>query len=298
MLAVLNPGETITAVMSGAAATTNPVYSTSWWEGESSDQSVGSLNGTTAVTVVNEPNGGARIANRVTIYNGDTAAVTVTISKVVDGTIHNLSKTVMPVGSTLTVDARGVHLIDTNGQQLTSSAVLGGTAGTSPVSTVVAVDAPGVVQHTILTLTDLLITVGNTTLISFGNVKVYDFPAGRILVLGAQFDSITFDFTHADNNTPIDGADGGDISFGTTGTANSTLDGTDVDIVPKAGADPLSGGFAGAALAASAQFDGTSTAKDIYLNVIIDDDDVADAASDVLKVSGVLEFHWLLLGDY
>ncbi len=299
MLAVLNPGETITAVMSGAAATTNPTYSSLWHDSNGApDQEIGSLNGVTAATVVSASSPSSRLVDSVAIYNIDTAAVTVTIAQVIGGTSTNLCRVVMPINSALIFDGSGVKVVDTDGQQLTTVDAITGTAGTSPVSTSVATDAAGVVQHTILTLTDLSITVGNTTNISFGSVKVYDFPAGRILILGAQFDSITVGLGDVGNSTPIEGTDGGDIAFGTTATADSTLGGTDVDIVPSTGADPISGGFTGAALAVQAQFDGTTTPIDMYLNMLIDDDDVANGASDVLLMSGVVEFFWVMLGDY
>lgn len=99
-------------------------------------------------------------------------------------------------------------------------------------------------------------------------------------------------------NTPIDSADGGDVAIGSTAPGDGTLTGTDVDLVPSTSIDPISGGITGAALAATAQFDGTTTPLDAYLNILIDDADVADGASDVLQVSGVVEIHWVLLGDY
>ncbi len=155
-----------------------------------------------------------------------------------------------------------------------------------------------VVHRTTITLTDTPVTAANTTGVSFGGVKIYDMPAGRVLVLGATVGALTFDLTDDGNVTPIDGADGGDIAFGTTVAGDGTLTGTDVDIIPSHSIDPISGGSAGAALGASAVFDGTSTAVDIYLNVLIDDADVADTASDVLLVSGVLNLVWVDLGDY
>jgi hypothetical protein len=49
--------------------------------------------------------------------------------------------------------------------------------------------------------------------------------------------------------------------------------------------------------AAPAAHDGTSTAKDAYLNIIIDDADVADAASDTVLVTGTVQIVWCFFGD-
>jgi hypothetical protein len=153
------------------------------------------------------------------------------------------------------------------------------------------------VKQTTLTLASTPVTVANTTGASFGGVKLYDFPAGRILVLGV---SASLGFVWTDEDIAADGS--GDYSLGTTITADATLATTDVDLLPStAMTDPAVLGVAAAtsaALAASAQFDGTATAKDLNLNIIIDDADVSDAASDVVLASGTVTVHWINLGDY
>lgn len=164
-------------------------------------------------------------------------------------------------------------------------------------STIVKSTGVGV-NRTVIQLVGKTITVANTTGISFGNVKIFDFPKGRILVLGCVLQDLTVGLTNAGNVTPIDAADGGDVSLGSTGTSDSTLNGTDVDLLPSTSIDPLSGGIAGAALAAHAVFDGTTTPLDMYLNMIIDDADVGDGASDVLEISGIIVVTWINLGSY
>lgn len=153
-----------------------------------------------------------------------------------------------------------------------------------------------VVKQTVLSLTATPVTVANTTGASFGGVKLYDFPAGRILVLGVTAD-LSMDWSASD----IVATGSGDFSMGTTITADATLDGTDVNLLPSTGMlDPFVAGVGTAkgALAASAQFDGTSTAIDANLNIIIDDADVADAASDIVLVTGTVKLTWINLGDY
>lgn len=156
----------------------------------------------------------------------------------------------------------------------------------------------GAFKQTVLTIAGLPVTVGNTTGVSFGGTKIFTFPEGRIYVLGSTIKTVTFGLTNAGNATPIDGVDGGDFSLGTTVAGDGTLTGTDVDILPATGIDPISDGVAGATLAAAAFFDGTGTAKDIYFNILIDDADVEDATSDVLEVSAISTITWISLGDY
>lgn len=153
-----------------------------------------------------------------------------------------------------------------------------------------------VVKQTVLSLTATPVTVANTTGASFGGVKLYGFPAGRILVLGVTAD-LSMDWSASD----IVATGSGDFSMGTTITTDATLDGTDVNLLPSTGMlDPFAAGVGTAkgALAASAQFDGTSTAIDANLNIIIDDADVDNAASDIVLVTGTVKLTWINLGDY
>lgn len=289
MLCVLTPNDSLTVVMSGAAATTNPTYSVIF-DGEGVlNESSGSLSGATAVTLVAAPKDGRRVVKSVRLNNVDTAAVTLTLRKIENGTtIPLVSRTLQP-NDVLRSNEEG-HVV------LSASTVSG--AGTVGTGTTASEQGSSVVHKTVLTMDDVLVTVGNTTGISFGGTKIYDFPAGRILVLGVTADDISFDVTNAGNVTPIAITHGGDISIGTTAPTDGTLTNADVDLLPSTSIDPISAGVAGAALAASAQFDGTATAKDAFFNIIIDDADVADGASDVLMVNGVVTIHWINLGDY
>lgn len=298
MLAVLGTSDSLTAVMSGAAATTNPTYA-AWWRERFGDfnQPVGSLNGTTAVTLVSAPSQGQRTVESIQVFNGDTAAVTVTIAKVVSGTSFTLAKSTIPAGGTLLVNAVGLRVVDSSGQVLQTISDTSGAVGVAS-NGAAAAETGGLIRKTVLTLTNVPVTVGNTTGISFGGTKIYDFPAGRILILGSVLSNLTFDLSHEDNATPISGTMGGDISVGTTAPSDGTLTNEDVDLIPSTSIDPISSGVAGAALAASAQLDGTGTAKDAFINVLIDNADVADGASDVILVNGTLTLIWCLLGDY
>lgn len=198
-----------------------------------------------------------------------------------------------------------IELSTSSGAQTLSNKTLADVAGMTTVvgigakngATVSAVENGGAVVHkTVLTLASTPVTVANVTGASFGGVKVYDFPEGRILVLGTTA-NLSFNW----HGLTIDEAGSGDFSLGSTLTADATLGGTDVNLLPSTGMlDPFVAGVGTGkgALAASAHFDGTSAALDAYLNLIIDDADVADAASTIVLVSGTITLTWINLGDY
>jgi len=159
-------------------------------------------------------------------------------------------------------------------------------------------------HQTLLTCVALPVVTGNTTGASFGSKQLYTFPEGYIKIerCTAKFSLITFN-TEAGATGDIDGAGSGDYSIGTTATADATLATTDVDLLlSSAMLDPFVVGVgrsnAGTVLAASALFDGTTTAITSYLNVIIDDADVSDgAASDNVYFTGEIRITWHWHGD-
>lgn len=151
-------------------------------------------------------------------------------------------------------------------------------------------------HKTTVTFSNFPITVGNTTGVSFGGTKLYDFPLGRLLIKGSVLKDVVVGLGSPLNLTPIAAGDGGDISMGSTVAGDGTLTNADVDLIPSTSIDPMSGGLTRAALAAAAAFDGSTTAIDAYINMLIDDADVEDEASDVLLLSGVWVCTWDNLG--
>ena len=155
---------------------------------------------------------------------------------------------------------------------------------------------PGV-HKPVITLTAFPVTVANTTGISFGGAKYYDFPAGGIMHLGATANFTAINWAGQD----IAAAGSGDFSLGTTITADGTLATTEVNLLPSSAMlDPFvaSVGTGVGVSTAVAFADGTTTAVDANLNVIIDDADVADGASDVVLFTGTITHYWINLGDY
>jgi energy-converting hydrogenase Eha subunit F len=173
--------------------------------------------------------------------------------------------------------------------------------GVVPVSlgaTAVASEAGDALIHqTTITLTDLAQAVANGT--EYQGTKIYDFPAGRILVLGvvasiAQKTTSAIDTTL---NAEVTGA----LAIGTATASNVTLDGAMADLLPSTAFTSsatinVAGAAVGAALAASAQFDGTSTAKDVFINTsYATTTDVDGNATQTL--TGTVTITWLNLGD-
>jgi hypothetical protein len=130
-------------------------------------------------------------------------------------------------------------------------------------------------------------------------VKVYDFPAGRILILGATINALVTT-NNAFNANP------NDVYYVGVGTADGTqaadadLTNTEQDIIPKTTLDSVGNTDLDldwhAALAASAQFDGTSTAVDLYVNVAVPA--ASNSKASTHAVTGTMTVTWINLGDY
>lgn len=129
--------ESIVVAMSGAAATTNPDFTSAWADDTGSAFTEGStdgaLNGTSSVTLVAAPAASTRrVVKNITIYNRDTAAVTITVSFNANSTLRNIAKVTLQVGDTWTLD--GAY--DTTGalKQTLGTANLASVTGTLGVS--------------------------------------------------------------------------------------------------------------------------------------------------------------------
>lgn len=101
--------KSLTAVMSGAAATTNPDFMSAWSDNTGTSFTEGStdgaLNGVTAVTLVASPSASTRrLIKTVYIQNKDTAAVTLTIYYNNNSTLRTIAKVTLQVGDTWSTD--------------------------------------------------------------------------------------------------------------------------------------------------------------------------------------------------
>ena len=109
--------KSIVVAMSGAAATTNPDFTSAYGDDTGSafteGANDGALNGTSSVTLVAAPASSTRrVVKNITIENKDTAAVTLTISYNNNSTLRTIAKVTLAVGDTWTTDGT----FDTNGQ--------------------------------------------------------------------------------------------------------------------------------------------------------------------------------------
>lgn len=176
--------------------------------------------------------------------------------------------------------------------------------GTSPVATVTAFEkGNATVKQTYLECNAVTVTITDDAGVAqFGGVKIYDFPEGMLLMKGALCSGT---LTAGVTGTIIDDWDG-DIALGTaTATTGATLTGTEADYMPSvavsAGASDKDGvvdavSVATALTESGARWhDGTATAKDLFLNFVIDDD--ASHTAGTAEFTGTIVINWEMMGD-
>lgn len=155
----------------------------------------------------------------------------------------------------------------------------------------------GIVHVTTLTFTATPITMRDTE--QGGGVKVYDFPAGRILILGSK-GTVAVTTTSILANT-LNASKTCNWGVGSVTQANATLATTEQDIV-NVGAFTSSATINVAGAAANSYgvltpLDGTSTAIDAFLNLAVAGADDIDGDATV-TVTGTVAISWINLGDY
>lgn len=153
-------------------------------------------------------------------------------------------------------------------------------------------------RTTEITLTAFVQTI--TDALAYGSTLLYTLPEGRILVLGVTA-NLVFTITSVEAST-INNNASLTWGLGTAAASNITLSSTMIDLMPKttkvlAAAINVPNSASGAALAASAQFDGTATAKPCYINFGFETNTDIDADG-TLQVDGTILITWLWLGDY
>lgn len=161
-----------------------------------------------------------------------------------------------------------------------------------------AVEYQAATQKTVLTFTltgdhDLDLADGDHGT----GIQVYGLPEGRILILGATIDAVVVtsaNYEASPNDVFV-------VACGTVvGADDNTLTDTEADIIPSTeldtvGATELTLDWH-AALAASAHFDGTGTAKDLYVNVACTD--ASASGANTYAITGTMTISWVNLGDY
>jgi len=129
MIVLDTTSKSITVVMSGAPATTNPSFTAAYADNNGTSFTEGAndgvLNGTTAVTVVSAPAASTRrIINTITVENNDTAVVTITVGYLNTASTRVIVKVTLQIGDTWTTN--GAY--DTNGNLKQSGTSSGGGA--------------------------------------------------------------------------------------------------------------------------------------------------------------------------
>lgn len=161
----------------------------------------------------------------------------------------------------------------------------------------------GVLHKTLLTCAATPVTITDETgVVQWGGTaKLYDFPEGAILIFGAVIDgSITLGVTGTIENNWAGG-----IALGTiTATTGATLISTEADILKEV---DVSAATAKVAVvdavpsvtqidqSAAVWLDGTGTAKDMYLNLVVDDSGTHTSGTGTY--TGTVQVVWLNLGD-
>ena len=158
----------------------------------------------------------------------------------------------------------------------------------------------GIMYETVFTLSDVAVALTDeAATVAYGGLKIYDFPAGAIMTVGA-----TSDLDLTKSSAGVNNDWDGDFGLGTATAGNdATLTSTEDDILPTTATPQASAGATTAngqsAAAENVVFDGTSTAKDLYLNFLVDDadQDVNGTACNLIA-NGTIRVLWINLGDY
>ena len=156
----------------------------------------------------------------------------------------------------------------------------------------------GPVFQVTLTLNEVGQTVVNGT--EYQGTKLFTFPEGRIFVLGST--ATLRQKTTSTLASTLNASSTGAIALGTVTASSTTLSTTMADLLPSTAFTSsatinVAGTAVSAALAAAAQFDGTSTAKSMFLNTAYATTTDVDADA-TQTISGTIVCTFVWLGDY
>jgi len=189
--------------------------------------------------------------------------------------------------------------VTVDGVLLKDGEVQPATDATANGTGVVATSEQLQVRTLTLTLTNTPVVMADEAgVVAYGSLKIADMPEGAIAFLGGVLD---LDLTKSSAGVNDDWD--GDIGLGTTAASNNaTLSGTEQNIVDSTATPQASGGATtGNAQSSSLPgiVDGTSTAADIYLNILVDDadHDVTTTPCNII-CNGTVKVTYVVLGDY
>jgi len=158
----------------------------------------------------------------------------------------------------------------------------------------------GFFKTTKITFDDTAVTmVDNAGVTAYGSLKVYTFPVGYIYTQSACTD-LALTLSSAGINATWDG----DIGVGTVAANNTAtpLATTEQNIIPNtATPQAVSSATTGDAISTATEhavFNGTSSAVEVYVNLLVDDadHDVTTTPCNII-LNGTLILNWVFMGD-
>lgn len=159
----------------------------------------------------------------------------------------------------------------------------------------------GSYHRTVLTLTNAIVALTDEAgVVAYGGRKVYDFPEGAILFLGA-----TANLAITKSSLGVNADWDGDFGLGSVTASNDdSLASTEQDMIPSTptpqadtGATTAKG--ASTSTESSKVFDGTTDALDAFINLLVDDlDHDVTATPCNLILNGTITLSWANLGDF
>ena len=147
-----------------------------------------------------------------------------------------------------------------------------------------------------------LAVVSVTTGAGVGGLKIYDFPEAYINVLGTTA-SLSLSVATANQADFTDNAPEGDLGIGTVLPADADALGTDAtdDDICTAAAFTMAAWTDASIVnppdAATLLLNGSATAKDVNVTILVDAADIDDGVTSEILCSGTIKMTWLNLGD-
>jgi hypothetical protein len=153
------------------------------------------------------------------------------------------------------------------------------------------------VQKVTIPINKTFDVTGVTGVAQFATAQIGGLPEGNILLLGAvAYLSLAGPGGSADLKDDFEG----DFAIGTAPTADTTLNGAEVDIIASTAMGPATAeviALKRATNGTQAILDNTDGSLEINLNIVIDADEVTDGETVAIKATGALYLSYVVLGD-
>jgi len=133
--------------------------------------------------------------------------------------------------------------------------------------------------------------------VGFGTSMIGDLPEGNILFLGAVG---YLQLSGSGSDANLDATWDGDFSVGTAPTADVTLSGAEIDILPSTALGAATAEVSPRARSVNATqaiFDNTDGSLELNLNVLVDAANIGDGATVVLTARGTLQLAYAVMLD-